>query len=85
MSSQNIGESKFKKANKVMSIRMVSFTLKNLKNEDVPVDTLIFERLSLNIFESGDLKKFLGYELSPFPLSLCSEDVLGKTNVRQNR
>lgn len=59
---------------------MISSTIKNSKNEEVPIDPLaIFQRISLNIFEPDDLKKFLRYELAPFPLSLFTEGGLRKT------
>ena len=41
---------------------------------------LIFQRISLNLKNQEDMKKYLQYELAPFPLSLFDENGMRKTS-----
>ena len=50
-----------------------------IDNEVVAIDpTLLFQRISLNIENKSDMRKFLQYELAPYPLPLFDEGGMRK-------
>lgn len=77
----NFGSVKFKRKNKVLSLKTVQSSVK-VNGDIVAIDPLLlFQRISLTIDSKKDMETYLQYELAPFPLSLFTENGLRK-NVK---
>lgn len=75
----NFADVKYKRTNKVRNLKSIQSSV-NIHNEIIPLDPLLlFQRLCANITDKTDMKKYLEYELSPFPLSIFTE-----TGFRKN-
>lgn len=77
----NFGSVKFKRKNKVLSLKTVQSSV--IVNGDIiAIDPLLlFQRISLTIDSKKYMETYLQYKLAPFPLSLFTENGLRK-NVK---
>lgn len=74
IAGQMFGSVKIPRKNKVPSLKTVNSSVR-INDETVAIDPLLlFQRTSLNIMNQDDMKNYLNYELSPFPLSLITEN-----------
>ncbi|KAL7286445.1 hypothetical protein TKK_0019393 [Trichogramma kaykai] len=76
---ETFGGVKIPRSNKVTSLKSASSSVK-VDDETIAIDpTLIFQRASLSIQTKGDMKKYLEYELSTYPLTLFNASGMRKT------
>ncbi|KAJ8684487.1 hypothetical protein QAD02_020279 [Eretmocerus hayati] len=76
---RTFGNIKFKRSDKVKSLRAVSSAV-NVDEEVIEVDTmLIFSRMVSKVTSPEDIKKYLEYELSAYPASIFNEAGMLKT------
>lgn len=81
MIGKQFGLLKFQRKSKVLSLKTVQSSIK-VNGEIIAIDPLLlFQRISLNINCKDDMKKYLEFELAPFPLALFTENGLRK-NVK---
>lgn len=73
----------FKRKDKVLSLKSINSSIK-VNDEAVTINPLLlFQRLCVSIRSINDMKQYLKFELSPFPLSLFTENGLRK-NVKSD-
>lgn len=72
---------KFTRKSRVLSLKSVQSSI-TINNETIAINPLLlFQRLCLNINSKSDMRRFLTFELAPFPLALFNENGLRK-NVK---
>lgn len=76
---KNFGTVKLHRKNKILSLKAVNSSIKINNNTEIIDPTLIFQRLSSIIESKNDMKKFLMYELAPYPVSLFDDEGMRKT------
>lgn len=68
----------FKRKDKVLPLSAMNSSIK-IDSSPVPINRLLlFQRICILKTSEDDMKKYLHYELSPFPLSLFSEEGMRK-------
>ncbi|KAG5862592.1 hypothetical protein JTB14_027100 [Gonioctena quinquepunctata] len=74
----DFGSLSFRRKDKVLSLSAVNTSI-TIDESPVPIDPLLlFQRICITKNSETDLKKFLAYELAPFPLSLITEEGMRK-------
>lgn len=75
----DFGSVKIQRKKKVVSLKTVGSSIK-INGEKIAIDPLLlFQRISLQISTKTDMKDYLKYELSPYPLSLFNENGFKKS------
>lgn len=78
---QTFSNIKFKRSNKVLPISAINAKIKLNNDKVIDIEPLLlFQRITLNLDCKSDMKRYLHFELAPFPLSLFSIDGMRKTN-----
>ncbi|KAJ8677659.1 hypothetical protein QAD02_013446 [Eretmocerus hayati] len=76
---KTFGDVKFERKRRVLPLSAVTSSVK-IDGRTVPIKPLlILQRITLNIRQSSDIKKYLHTEMAPSPLSLFSENGMLKT------
>ncbi|KAG5886900.1 hypothetical protein JTB14_003801 [Gonioctena quinquepunctata] len=74
----DFGSLSFRRKDEVLSLSAVNTSI-TIDESPVPIDPLLlFQRMCITKNSETDLKKFLAYELAPFPLSLFTEEGMRK-------
>lgn len=75
---ENFDSVKFKRKEKVLPLATVSNSIK-VNQDIIPINPLmLFQRICVTKQSDGELKEHLKYELTPFPLSLFTEEGMRK-------
>ncbi|GBM57017.1 hypothetical protein AVEN_146044-1 [Araneus ventricosus] len=78
MFGQTFNNIELKHVDKVLSLLTISSAMK-VHDEKVPIDPVLFQRMSITEFFEDELQTFFKYELAPYPLSLFDAIGIRKT------